>query len=214
MKKMGKNTNYSVDKIGKYENYIKNAKFLISVMDPTKLIISDNPEIAIAGKSNVGKSSFINFLTNQNKLARTSSEPGRTRMLNYFEINDGAFYLVDLPGYGYAKVSKAEKDHWGAMVEGYLEGSDELKHVFMLLDVRHEPTDDDKMLLYYLNHYLIDFTIVLTKSDKLSKLQINNMKKKIANSLMIGIDNIIVVSNVNKTGKDAIIERIIQVLEN
>ena len=100
---------------------IKNAKFVQSVSNGKVIPSFDAPEIAIAGKSNVGKSSFINFMVNQNKLARTSGDPGRTRLVNFFEINGGEFYFVDLPGYGYAKVSKEEKAKWGPMIEGYLE---------------------------------------------------------------------------------------------
>ena len=105
---------------------IKNAKFVQSVSNGKVIPSFDAPEIAIAGKSNVGKSSFINFMVNQNKLARTSGDPGRTRLVNFFEINGGEFYFVDLPGYGYAKVSKEEKAKWGPMIEGYLENGKNL----------------------------------------------------------------------------------------
>ena len=131
---------------------IKNASFLTSVADGGKLPDFGVPEIAFAGKSNVGKSSFINFLTNNGKLARTSGDPGRTRLLNYFSVNGGELVFVDLPGYGFAKVAKTEKAKWGAMIEGYLKNSPRLKNVFVLLDVRHEPTEDDKMLLDFLYH--------------------------------------------------------------
>ncbi|MDD4839098.1 MAG: ribosome biogenesis GTP-binding protein YihA/YsxC [Clostridia bacterium] len=197
----------------KEEFRIKNAKFIISVADPQKMPEIDKPEIAISGKSNVGKSSFINFITNQNRLARTSGDPGRTRLLNYFEINNGELYFVDLPGYGYAKVSKSEQAKWGDMIEGYLSSSKNLKNVFVLLDIRHEPNGDDKMLLSYLQHNLIDFTIIATKCDKLSRLQMNNMKRTIANNLGIGTGNIILSSALKKIGKDEILARISQILE-
>lgn len=191
---------------------IKNAKFVISVADSDKLPSYDKAEIAVAGKSNVGKSSFINFITSNGKLARTSSEPGRTRLLNYFDINGGEFLLVDLPGYGFARVSKEEKAKWGKMIEGYLQKSPTLKHVFVLLDIRHTPSADDKMLLGYLYHFNIPFTVVATKADKLSRMQQQKSKKMIANELCMGEGNVIVVSSLKKMGKEEIFARIDQIL--
>ena len=191
---------------------IKNAKFVISVADSDKLPSYDKAEIAVAGKSNVGKSSFINFITSNGKLARTSSEPGRTRLLNYFDINGGEFLLVDLPGYGFARVSKEEKAKWGKMIEGYRQKSPTLKHVFVLLDIRHTPSADDKMLLGYLYHFNIPFTVVATKADKLSRMQQQKSKKMIANELCMGEGNVIVVSSLKKTGKEEIFARIDQIL--
>ena len=191
---------------------IKNAKFVISVADSDKLPSYDKAEIAVAGKSNVGKSSFINFIASNGKLARTSSEPGRTRLLNYFDINGGEFLLVDLPGYGFARVSKEEKAKWGKMIEGYLQKSPTLKHVFVLLDIRHTPSADDKMLLGYLYHFNIPFTVVATKADKLSRMQQQKSKKMIANELCMGEGNVIVVSSLKKTGKEEIFARIDQIL--
>ncbi len=191
---------------------IKNAKFVISVADSDKLPSYDKAEIAVAGKSNVGISSFIIFITSNGKLARTSSEPGRTRLLNYFDINGGEFLLVDLPGYGFARVSKEEKAKWGKMIEGYLQKSPTLKHVFVLLDIRHTPSADDKMLLGYLYHFNIPFTVVATKADKLSRMQQQKSKKMIANELCMGEGNVIVVSSLKKTGKEEIFARIDQIL--
>ena len=159
---------------------IKNACFLVSVAKADSLPDFGAPEIAFAGKSNVGKSSFINYLANNGKLARTSGDPGRTRLLNYFSVNGGELVFVDLPGYGFAKVAKAEKAKWGEMIEGYLTGSARLKNVFVLLDVRHEPTSDDKMLLNFLYHYNIPFTIIATKCDKLSRAQLTKRRQEIA----------------------------------
>ena len=191
---------------------IKNAKFVISVADSDKLPSYDKAEIAVAGKANVGKSSCINVITSNGKLARTSSEPGRTRLLNYFDINGGEFLLVDLPGYGFARVSKEEKAKWGKMIEGYLQKSPTLKHVFVLLDIRHTPSADDKMLLGYLYHFNIPFTVVATKADKLSRMQQQKSKKMIANELCMGEGNVIVVSSLKKTGKEEIFARIDQIL--
>lgn len=124
-------------------------------------------EIAIVGKSNVGKSSLINRLTNNQKLARTSSQPGKTRMVNFFLLNR-SFYLVDLPGYGFAKASKEEQKSWGALMDRYL-SSGRVKHLLMLLDIRHDPTRDDLQMFHYLMYYGIPYTLVATKADKIAK---------------------------------------------
>ncbi len=191
---------------------IKNAEFIVSVADPAKLPDLGAPEIAFAGKSNVGKSSFINFLTGNGKLARTSGDPGRTRLVNFFGVNNGGLVFVDLPGYGFAKVSKSEKAKWGSMIEGYLTGSKNLKNVFVLLDVRHEPTSDDKMLLNFLYHYNIPFTVIATKCDKLSRAQLMKRRREIANAIGVGADNVYMVSALKKTGKEEVLERIDSVI--
>lgn len=187
---------------------IKNAEFLTSVADSGKLPNFGAPEIAFAGKSNVGKSSFINFLTGNGKLARTSGDPGRTRLLNFFGINGREVVFVDLPGYGFAKVAKTEKAKWGAMIEGYLTGSANLKNVFVLLDVRHEPTADDKMLLNFLYHYNIPFTVIATKCDKLSRAQLTKRRAEIASSVGVGTGNVYMISALKKTGKEEILARL------
>ncbi len=193
---------------------IKQAKFVISVADGKNIPDYGVPEIAIAGKSNVGKSSFINFMTNQNKLAKTSQEPGRTRLLNYFEINNGEYYFVDLPGYGFARVNHGEKQKWGALIETYLTTSRNLINVFVLVDIRHEPTNDDKMLINFLYAYHIPFTIIATKADKLSRAQQAKAKSVIASSLAVGVGDILVTSSSQKTGKECVLSRIGKLLEN
>ena len=193
---------------------IKNAEFLTSVALGSTLPNSVAPEIAIAGKSNVGKSSFINFLVNQKSLARTSSTPGRTRLVNFFSINKGEFYLVDLPGYGFAKVNDAEKEKWGKLIENYIQTSPMLKNVFLLVDCRLEPTDNDRLLIQFLYSINIGCTIVATKCDKLSKMQRNIMRKKIANGLAVGEENVYMTSASKKIGKEEILARIDQILEN
>lgn len=187
---------------------IKNAEFIVSVADSGKLPDFGAPEIAFAGKSNVGKSSFINFLTGNGKLARTSGDPGRTRLVNYFGVNGKSLIFVDLPGYGFAKVAKTEKAKWGSMIEGYLTGSRNLVNVFVLLDVRHEPTADDKMLLNFLYHYNIPFTVVATKCDKLSRAQLTKRRAEIANAVGIGVGNVYLISALKKTGKEEMLARI------
>lgn len=193
---------------------IKQARFVTSVADVKNIPSFNAPEIAIAGKSNVGKSSFINFMVNQNKLAKTSQEPGRTRLLNYFEINKGEYYFVDLPGYGYARVNHGEKQKWGSLIEGYLQKSENLINVFVLLDIRHEPSEDDKMLLEYLYLYSIPFTVIATKADKLSKMQQQKAKSIIASAIGVGTSDIIVTSSIAKLGKENVLNRIDILLEN
>lgn len=124
--------------------------------------------IAMVGRSNVGKSSLINSLCRNNKLARISSSPGKTRLINFYDVNDGGFYLVDLPGYGYAAVSKAEQERWGSLIEGYL-SSGAVTHIFLLLDIRHSPTEGDRQMLRWIIYYGVPFTLIATKSDKLAK---------------------------------------------
>lgn len=128
------------------------------------------PEIALVGRSNVGKSSLINALCRQGKLARVSASPGKTRQVNFFEINE-AFYLVDLPGYGFAKVSQQEQTRWAGMIEGYLSRSKSLRHLLFLMDIRHDPSQGDIQMAYWLQHYQIPCTIVATKADKLTRSQ-------------------------------------------
>ncbi|MCL2287161.1 MAG: ribosome biogenesis GTP-binding protein YihA/YsxC [Firmicutes bacterium] len=129
------------------------------------------PEVAFVGKSNVGKSSLINAMLGRKKLARTSQTPGKTRTINFFHV-ESKLYFVDLPGYGYARVSKSESEKWGEMVEGYLKDRPQLKRIFLLVDIRHEPGVNDKMLYEWFLHYGLPFTVVATKSDKLKRSQV------------------------------------------
>lgn len=193
---------------------IKNAEFVTSVANSNKLYKTQAVEIAIAGRSNVGKSSFINFLTNNKKLAKTSGDPGRTRLLNYFSINKGEFFFVDLPGYGYAKAPKTEQEKWGKMIEGYLTTGPNLKNVFVLVDSRHEPSNNDKMMVNFLHSYNIDFTVIATKSDKLNRSQMQKTKKMIATALRMAPANIYLTSALKKTGKEEILRKIEQIYEN
>ena len=183
---------------------IKNAKFVVSLDRLTSFPGQGMPEIALAGKSNVGKSSLINSLVRNSKLARTSSEPGKTRLINYYSINQ-EMLLVDLPGYGFAKASKNEKQKWGAMIEGYLEGSSNLKHVLQLVDIRHDPTADDIMMVNYLRHYKIPFTVVATKADKLSKAQRSRSIPVICRKLVVQPWEIIQYSSEDGTGRDKLL---------
>ncbi len=186
---------------------ITNVKFLKSAT--AKDTSFGLKEIAMVGRSNVGKSSLINYLTNT-KTAKTSSAPGRTRLINYFSINNDEFLLVDLPGYGYAEASGKEKSTWGNMIEGYISGNENLKNILFLVDIRHKPSKDDMQMLGFMNFYAIPYTIVATKSDKLSKSQIGVHKQMLAKELHVGVDNIYVVSALNKTGRDELLARVSQ----
>ena len=186
---------------------VRKARFVQSLSAFREFPGQGLPEIAMVGKSNVGKSSLINNLTRNSKLARTSSEPGKTRLVNLFLINE-AFFLVDLPGYGFAKASRAEKDRWGDMIEGYLRGSKHLKRVFQLVDIRHEPTSDDQLMVEYLRHYEIPFTVVATKADKLSRAQRSRSIPVICRTLAVQPWEVLVHSSKDNTGRDLLLEAI------
>lgn len=168
-------------------------------------------EIAIVGKSNVGKSSLINSLCNNYKLARTSASPGKTRLINFFVINR-EFYLVDLPGYGFAKASKEEKKGWGDMMERYL-SAERLTHIIMLLDIRHEPTQEDKQMFSYLLYYNIPFSIVATKADKIAKSKRKQAADKAA-KLLGAPPSAIPYSAESGDGKAEVLRRIGEIIDD
>lgn len=147
---------------------IISAEFATSAAGLEQCPAGSRPEVALAGRSNVGKSSLLNALVNRKKLARTSNTPGRTQLINFFLIN-GDFYLVDLPGYGFAKVPARVKAGWGKMIEGYLAGREQLRGVVLLVDIRHAPTADDRQMYAWLKHYHIPAAVAATKADKLSR---------------------------------------------
>ncbi len=186
------------------------ASFLTSVADEKKFLTSDKPIIAVVGKSNVGKSSFINMLANNIKLAKTSNTPGRTRLINYFDF--GEFILADLPGYGFAEVSKAEKDKWSRLLESYFANT-EIAHVFSLVDIRHDPTKDDLMMINYLYHYMIPFTIIATKADKLGKSKVKPQVDILSGKLKVGKDNILATSSLEKKGRNETFSKIKQIIK-
>ncbi|MBR3685788.1 MAG: YihA family ribosome biogenesis GTP-binding protein [Clostridia bacterium] len=192
---------------------IKNAEFITSAGTVEQIIKGSTPEIAVVGRSNVGKSSFINFMCNHGRLAKTSKEPGRTRLINYFDVNKGEFIFVDLPGYGFAKVNDNEKAKWGKIIEAYLQESTGLRNVFVLLDIRRDPSADDVQMLNYLYHYNIPFTIIATKGDKLSRSAGLKRKREIANALKVGIGNVLLTSSLNKSGAQEVLDRIENILE-
>jgi len=184
---------------------IKEANFITSVADANKFYKTNKPVIAIAGKSNIGKSSLINMLANRKKLAKTSVTPGRTRLINYFDF--GEFVLADLPGYGFAKVSKEEKKKWAVLMEKFL-SSQKLALVISLVDIRHKPTEDDVMMINYFYHYRIPFIIVATKADKLPKTRIKPAAKEIADYLKLGLADVLYSSAETGLGKEEIFAEI------
>ncbi|MCR4739526.1 MAG: ribosome biogenesis GTP-binding protein YihA/YsxC [Lachnospiraceae bacterium] len=180
----------------------------------SKLPESKYPEIAFAGKSNVGKSSLINALMNRKSLARTSSVPGKTQTINYYNINN-MLYFVDLPGYGYAKVSKSEKEKWGRLIERYLATSKMLKAVFLLIDIRHEPGDNDIRMYEWIVSKGYEPIIIATKSDKIKRSQKDKQLKLIKDTLEVKPGTVIIpFSSLSKDGRDDIYEKIDQILEN
>ena len=170
----------------------------------SRLPENDKPEIAFAGKSNVGKSSLINALMNRKAYARTSAQPGKTQTINFYNINDTLYY-VDLPGYGYAKVSQAEKEKWGRMIENYLKKSRQLRCVFLLVDIRHEPSANDKQMYDWVVHNGYRPVIIATKLDKIKRSQIQKQIKTVRTGLGIGVDvTVIPFSAETKQGREEI----------
>lgn len=192
---------------------ISKAVFVKSYADAEKFALEESgmTEICVAGRSNVGKSSFINMLCQNGKLCKTSSLPGRTRLINIFGIND-EFLLVDLPGYGFAKASKQERKSWADLMGGYFGEAKFLRHALVLMDIRHEPTALDVQMLEYLYYYQIPFTVIATKSDKLSKSKVSQNVTAMAAALKIGRDNIIPVS-VEGFNRDRVLSKLEEILE-
>lgn len=187
---------------------IKKSEFITSAVKRDQYPIDNRVEVAFVGRSNVGKSSLINSLTNRKKLAKVSQTPGKTRLVNFFLINDD-FYLVDLPGYGYAKVSKAEKDSWGKTVEMYLTAREMLKRVVLLVDSRHKPTGDDVMMHEWIKHFGYDVIVVATKSDKLTRNDLKKSEKLIKETLKLNPeDKLYFFSSLTKDGRDQLIDNL------
>ena len=171
---------------------------------------SGKAEFLLVGRSNVGKSSFLHTLLTQKNLARTSSRPGKTQTLNFYLVND-LFYLVDVPGYGYASVNHEQQKKMGLMIEEYLEKREEMKRVFMLVDFRIKPTENDLLMYQFLKYYNIPVTLVLTKADKVSPSRKEKNLKVIKNTINLAVgDDLVIFSSVNKTGR----EEILKIIEN
>ena len=191
---------------------IRSAEFMCAAVKPAQYPAEGPAEIAFAGRSNVGKSSLINLLLNRRKLAKVSSTPGKTRTINFYNIND-EFRLVDLPGYGYAKVSKSESADWGKMMEDYLSKRVGLKKVIQLVDSRHAPTAQDKQMYDYLRYYGLDGIVVATKSDKLSGGELSRNLALIKRELQLGSGDVLIpVSALKRTGTDELLSVMEEIL--
>lgn len=167
---------------------VTKAELMISAVGPMQYPPGDRPEIALAGRSNVGKSSLINKLINRKRLAYTSQTPGKTQTLNFYLINE-SFIFVDVPGYGYAKVPKKEREKWGEMIESYLTNRKQLKAVVLIVDLRHTPTEDDILMYNWLKHFEMPVIVVATKADKIKKARLTNHLQTTKETLQIAPDD-------------------------
>ena len=185
------------------------AEFIRSAVKTKDFPGDGRPQIVFAGKSNVGKSSTINTLLNRRNFARTSQTPGKTRTINFFLINN-EFYFVDLPGYGYAKIAKSEKEKWGVIMERYLQDRNELCAIFLLVDIRHEPTNDDVMMYEWIKHFGYNCVVIATKADKISRGQYQKHISIIRKKLQLEKDEkVIPISSLKKTGVEDVWNEII-----
>jgi GTP-binding protein len=189
---------------------ISSARFVKSAQQQDDFPHDRRPEIAFCGRSNIGKSSLLNTLTNSRGLARTSSTPGRTQTINFFLVNERV-YFVDLPGYGFAKVAKEVRDRWGPMTESYLANRTELKLTLMLVDSRIPPTESDVLMKNWLDHYRIPYAVVLTKADKISRNQLQQALR--TSAITLNTKEIIPFSAVTSLGKEHILSKVASVIE-
>ncbi len=187
---------------------IKSAEFVTSATRPAQYPLEGLPEIAFAGRSNVGKSSLINTLVNRRHLVKTSSTPGRTQLINFFDINTNLTF-VDLPGYGYARVPVAVRKKWGPMIETYLSTRGTLKGVVVIMDIRRLPREEEQNLIHWLAHYSIARILVLTKTDKLSKTKLIKQQAAIVQALAVAKEDVILFSTKTRRGKDAVWDAIL-----
>ena len=190
---------------------IKSAEFVTSATKPSQYPPEGLPEIAFAGRSNVGKSSLINVLVNRKRLVKTSSTPGRTQLINFFDINDYITF-VDLPGYGYARVPASVKKNWGPMIETYLSGRGTLRGVVVILDIRRTPREEELNLIDWLEHYSIASILILTKVDKLSKTKQNKQRAVVAGTLAVDPRDLIMFSAKTRRGRAEVWPAIEQLL--
>lgn len=192
---------------------IDRADLAAVAVKPAQYPEENMPEIAFAGRSNVGKSSLLNLLTGRKKLARVSGAPGKTRTINFYNADD-KFRIVDLPGYGYARVSKSISQDWGKMVESYLETRKNLLKVVQLVDIRHEPTGDDRQMYEYLKYHGLDGIVVATKADKLSANERRKSISRIRKVLDLNADDVVIpVSVLKRSGQDLLLEEIGKLIE-
>ncbi len=187
---------------------VTDVELKISAVRQSQYPIDALTEFMLVGRSNVGKSSFINTITSRKNIARISSKPGKTQTLNFYLVNK-SFYLVDVPGYGYAQTDKRTQEKFGKMIEEYLEKRENLTRVFMLVDFRHKPSEDDVLMYNFLKYYHIPVTVVATKYDKVSSSKVEACKKEIISTLDLVVgDDLVLFSSVTKLGREAILEKI------
>ncbi|MCE4956251.1 ribosome biogenesis GTP-binding protein YihA/YsxC [Macrococcoides caseolyticum] len=190
-----------------------NVEILISAVKPEQYPETGLPEVALAGRSNVGKSSFINTMIGRKSMARISSKPGKTQTLNFFKIDDQLVF-VDVPGYGYAKVSKSERERWGKMIETYLTTRESLAVVIQLVDIRHQPTEDDRLMYDFLKHYDIPTIVIATKEDKIPKGKVQKHLKIIKENLEMDKDDMLIsYSSLSKAKNETILNAIAHYLK-
>ena len=187
---------------------LNKVKFETSVFNYNNILKTDKPQIVLVGKSNVGKSSFINTITNQKKLAKVGQTPGKTRSINFFNVND-EFYLVDLPGYGFSKMSETQKQQINKLIDTYISKAKNIKHIFFLLDIRNKPSQNDRQMYEWLINRNIPFTIIATKADKIAKTKTEEYIKEIRKSLFAK-EEIIPFSSDKKINVDIICDKIIE----
>lgn len=193
---------------------IKDTKFVISAVRPNQYPEDGLPEIALAGRSNVGKSSLINKMIQRKNLARTSSQPGKTQQLNYYQVNN-EIYIVDFPGYGYAKVSKKQREEFGVMIETYLRDREQLVLQLLVIDIRHEPSKDDQLMYQWLKHYEIPTCIVVTKADKIPRSKWDKHLKMIKTTLEASTkDKVVLFSSESGLGRDELWGHILQAIDD
>ena len=181
---------------------VTKAEMIITAGLSSQFPVHDMPEIAFAGKSNVGKSSLLNAMLNRKALARTSSQPGKTQTINFYSVQD-TYMFVDLPGYGYAKVSKTDRERWGKLIEGYLEKREQLKKIILLIDIRHEVGNNDKMMYDWIKHYHNEVIVVATKMDKIKRSQVQKRLSMIRKGLnLMPEDKLVGFSSETKQGKE------------
>lgn len=192
---------------------IKNAELEVIATRRSQYPENAKPEFLLVGRSNVGKSSFINTILSRKNLAHTSSRPGKTQTLNFYSVNN-KFYLIDVPGYGYAQVDKKTQAKFGMMIEEYLEKRDQLKRVFMLVDFRHKPTEDDLLMYNFLKYYNVPVTIVATKADKVGGSKKDKCLKTILDTLDLVVgDDLIIFSSVTKLGVKEVLQKLEELSE-
>lgn len=192
---------------------IKNPKFEISAVSPKQYPNNKLPEIVLVGKSNVGKSSFVNTMINRKSLARTSSEPGKTRQINFYNI-DNSFYFVDLPGYGYSKMSKQEQEKVGKFTEEYLVKRDTISLIIFLIDIRHKPTENDRLMYSYVMKSNLPFIVLANKADKIAPTKVDSYVEDLKKELGISFSIILPFSSEKKVYTDSVWEKIEEILGN